>query len=195
MWRTCQNCKVRMKQETTVDSLGLPQINNVNHISLMKTIKTLMLSCILALASCTTDPCVDVTCYNDGVCDDGTCMCADWYEGTDCSAEERAKYYGDYIGTATFINAAGDVSTSTDTIPVVANGSILNELFMANGVPTVLDVSGMGGFTIPLTAVSDPGGTTLNISGDGSFDGNLLTVVATMEFTSSTLEYTFTGSK
>ena len=161
----------------------------------MKTIKTLMLSCILALASCTTDPCADVTCYNDGVCDDGTCMCADWYEGTDCSAEERAKYYGDYIGTATFINAAGDVSTSTDTIPVVANGSILNELFMANGVPTVLDVSGMGGFTIPLTAVSDPDGTTLNISGDGSFDGNLLTVVATMEFTSSTLEYTFTGSK
>jgi hypothetical protein len=122
-------------------------------------------------------------------------MCADWYEGTDCSAEERAKYYGDYIGTATFLNAAGDVSTSTDTIPVVTNGSILNELFMANGVPTVLDVSGMGGFTIPLTAVSDPDGTTLNISGDGSFDGNLLTVNATMEFTSSTLDYTFIGSK
>jgi hypothetical protein len=53
----------------------------------------------------------------------------------------------------------------------------------------------MGGFTIPLTAVSDPDGTTLNISGDGSFDGNLLTVNATMEFTSSTLDYTFTGSK
>ena len=87
----------------------------------MKTIRTLLLSCILALASCTTDPCVEVTCYNDGVCDDGTCICADWYEGADCSTEERAKYYGDYIGTATFINAAGDVSTSTDTIPVVAN--------------------------------------------------------------------------
>jgi hypothetical protein len=161
----------------------------------MKTIKTLILSCLLAFASCASDPCEDVTCYNDGVCDDGTCICADWYEGADCSTEERAKYYGDYIGTATFINAAGDVSTSTDTIPVVANGTTLNELYMANGVPTVLDVSGMGGFTIPLSAVSDPGGATLNISGNGSFDGNLLTVTATMEFTSSTLEYTFSGSK
>ena len=66
---------------------------------------------------------------------------------------------------------------------------------MDNGVPTVLDVSGMGGFTIPLTTVSDPAGTTLNISGDGSFDGNLLTVIATMEFTNSTVEYSFTGSK
>ena len=78
----------------------------------MKTIKTLLLSFVLALASCTTDPCADITCYNDGVCDDGTCICTDWYDGTDCSTEERAKYYGDYIGTATFINAAGDVSTS-----------------------------------------------------------------------------------
>jgi hypothetical protein len=161
----------------------------------LKTIKTLLLSFVLALASCTTDPCADITCYNDGVCDDGTCICTDWYDGSDCSTEERAKYYGDYIGTATFINAAGDVSTSSDTIPVVANGSTLNELFMANGVPTVLDVSGMGEFTIPLTAVSDPDGTTLNISGTGSFDGNLLTVTATMEFTSSTVEYTFSGSK
>jgi hypothetical protein len=161
----------------------------------LKTIKTLLLSFVLALASCTTDPCADITCYNDGVCDDGICICTDWYDGTDCNTEERTKYYGDYIGTATFINAAGDVSTSTDTIPVVANGSTLNELFMANGVPTVLDVSGMGEFTIPLTAVSDPDGTTLNISGTGSFDGNLLTVAATMEFTSSTVEYTFSGSK
>ena len=161
----------------------------------MKIIKTLLLLCVLGLASCKPDPCFDVICLNYGVCDDGACLCADWYEGTDCSTEERAKYYGDYIGTATFINAAGDVSTSTDTKPVVANGSILNELFMANGVPTVLDVSGMGGFTIPLTAVSDPGGPTLNISGDGSFDNNLLTVIATMEFTNSTVEYTFTGSK
>ena len=149
----------------------------------------------LLIASCATDPCIDVTCFNDGVCDDGACICADWYEGADCLTEERVKYYGNYIGTATFVNAAGDVSSLTDTIPVVANDSIVNELFIANGVPTVLDVSGMGGFTIPLTAVSDPDGTTLNISGDGSFYGNLLTLIATMEFTNSTVEYSFTGSR
>ena len=27
---------------------------------------------------------------NDGVCDDGTCLCADWYECADCRTEERA---------------------------------------------------------------------------------------------------------
>ena len=193
-----------MKQETTVDSLGLPQINNLNHISLMKTIKTLMLSCILALASCTTDPCSDVTCYNDGVCDDGTCMCADWYEGTDCSAEERAKYYGDYIGTATYFNTDGDaINSFTDTIPVVANGSIISGL-VADGVPLALSVSGTSstsgssgtaGFTIPSTETTDPNGTSLTVSGDGSFDSNLLTINATMEFAQDTLTYRFTGSK
>ena len=106
----------------------------------MKTIKTLLLSCILALASCTTDPCVDVTCYNDGVCDDGTCLCADWYEGADCNTEERAKYYGDYIGTATYFNTDGDaINSFTDTIPVVANGSTINGL-VADGIPLVLSV-------------------------------------------------------
>ena len=161
----------------------------------MKTIKFLILSCILALTSCTSDPCVDVTCYNDGVCNDGTCLCADWYEGTDCNTEERAQYYGDYIGTATFFNADGnEIDSYTDTIPVVANGSIISGL-IADGIPLVLSVSGMGGFAIPPTATTDPNGTPLTISGDGSFDGNLLTITATMEFTSSTLDYTFTGSK
>ncbi len=184
-----------MKQSTTVDSLGLPQINNLNHISLMKTIKTLLLSCILALASCTTDPCVDVTCYNDGVCDDGTCLCADWYEGADCSTEERAKYYGDYIGTATYFNKDGDaIDSFTDTIPVVANGSVISGL-VADGIPLLLTVSGTGGFAIPSTETTDPSGTLLTVSGDGSFDSNLLTINTTMGFAQDTLTYTFSGSK
>ena len=161
----------------------------------MKTLKFLMLSCILALASCTTDPCVDVTFYNDGVCNDGTCLCADCYEGADCSTEERAKYYGDYIGTATFFNADGnEIDSYTDTIPVVANGSIISGL-IADGIPLVLSVSGMGGFAIPPTATTDPNGTPLTVSGDGSFNSNILTINAKMEFAQDTLDYTFTGSK
>ena len=161
----------------------------------MKTIKFLILSCILALTSCTSDPCVDVTCYNDGVCDDGACLCADWYEGTDCNTEERAKYYGDYIGTATFFNADGnEIDSYTDTIPVVANGSIISGL-IADGIPLVLSVSGMGGFAIPPTATTDPNGTPLTVSGDGSFNSNILTINAKMEFAQETLDYTFTGNK
>ena len=161
----------------------------------MKTIKTLLLSCVLALASCKPDPCLDVICLNYGVCDDGACLCADWYEGTDCSSEERAKYYGDYIGTATYFNAAGDeIDSSTDTIPVVANGLNVNEI-IADGIPLVLSVSGLGVFVIPPNATFDPNGTSLTVSGDGSFDSNLLTINATMEFAQDTLTFSFTGSK
>ena len=161
----------------------------------MKIIKTLLLLCVLGLASCKPDPCLDVICLNYGICDDGACLCADWYEGTDCSTEERAKYYGDYIGTATYFNAAGDeIDSSTDTIPVVANGLIVNEI-IADGIPLVLSVSGLGVFVIPPNATSDPNGTSLTVSGDGSFDSNLLTINATMEFAQDTLTFSFTGSK
>jgi hypothetical protein len=62
-------------------------------------------------------------------------MCADWYEDADCSTEERAKYYVDYTGTATYFNTDGNaIDSFTDTIPVVANGSTINGL-IADGIP------------------------------------------------------------
>ena len=30
------------------------------------------------------DKCADVECRNASTCDGGTCICADWFEGTDC---------------------------------------------------------------------------------------------------------------
>ena len=90
----------------------------------MKAIKLLLFSCVLALGSCTTDPCVDTTCYNDGVCDDGTCMCTDWYEGMDCSTEERAKYYGSYTGALNFYDEAGDLLGANQVAIPVSVGSI-----------------------------------------------------------------------
>jgi hypothetical protein len=41
----------------------------------------------------------------------------------------------------------------------------------------------------------DPNGTSLSVSGNGSFDGNLLNIGATMLYVQDTLTYTFTGSK
>lgn len=64
------------------------------------TLKTLSFLFILFIMSCT-DPCKDVNCMNEGVCDDGTCLCADGYEGTNCENEIRAKYYGIFSGTVT----------------------------------------------------------------------------------------------
>ena len=160
----------------------------------MKTLQLFILISIITFSSCTTDPCIDVMCYNDGVCDDGTCLCADWYEGADCSSEERAKYYGSYIGTSSFFDEDGNfINNSTDTIPLSGNGSIVNEL-NADGLIFALVASGMGDFDIPQTSISDPD-VTFIISGDGSFSGNLLTLNARFEYADETIEFTFTGSK
>jgi hypothetical protein len=66
---------------------------------------------------------------------------------------------------------------------------------VADGIPLVLSVSGIGDFGIPPTATMDPNGTSLSVSGNGSFDGNLLNIGATMLYVQDTLTYTFTGSK
>lgn len=54
----------------------------------------------LFLFSCT-DPCQDVSCGANGVCEDGTCLCDDGYEGTNCEIEARTQYLGTYEGTLT----------------------------------------------------------------------------------------------
>ena len=160
----------------------------------MKTIKILMLSSILALASCTTDPCVDVTCYNDGVCDDGTCMCTDWYEGDDCSTEERAKYYGNYTGALNLYDPSGALASSSPSTLPVAVGSVINELD-SDGLPFVLNASGMGNFTIPITQMNDPDLGSTFWQGSGSFSGNILSFNGTIDIQGQAFSFTFTGNK
>lgn len=42
---------------------------------------------IAAITSCKKDPCKNVVCYNNGVCDDGTCLCPNGYSGTNCEIQ------------------------------------------------------------------------------------------------------------
>ena len=160
----------------------------------MKTIKILMLSSILALTSCASDPCLDVTCYNDGVCDDGTCMCADWYEGADCSTEERAKYYGTYTGAINFYNPDGSPNSSSQTAIPVTAGSIINELD-GDGLPFVLNTSGTSDFTIPITQIADPDFGSTFWQGGGSFSGNLVSLNGSFDVQGQTFTFSFSGNK
>ena len=160
----------------------------------MKTIKILMLSSILALASCTSDPCVDVTCYNDGVCDDGTCLCADWYEGDDCSTEEKAKYIGNYLGVINYYDSDGDLVSSSQVTEPVIDASGINEL-KGGDTPYILTASGSGGFNIPLTQFNDSGFGNTFIQGNGSFSGNLLSFNGSFDVQGDTYTFSFTGTK
>lgn len=44
------------------------------------------------------DPCSDVDCGSNGICDEGTCICAEGYEGAACETEIREKFIGTYEG-------------------------------------------------------------------------------------------------
>ena len=160
----------------------------------MKTIKLLLLSGIIALTSCAKDPCVDTTCYNDGVCDDGTCLCADWYEGADCSVEEKAKYIGTYIGALNLYDANGVLLQGNQIAQLVNDGTAINELD-GDGLPFVLTISGDGAFTIPITQISDPDLGNTFWQGSGSFNGNALAYNGTFDVGSDTYSFSFSGTK
>ena len=160
----------------------------------MKALKLLFFSGILALSSCTTDPCVDVTCFNDGVCDDGTCMCTDWYEGMDCNTEERTKYYGNYIGVMNFFDPDGMSAGSSQGGFAVSVGSVINELD-GDGLPFVLNASGMSDFAIPITQVNDPDLGSTFWQGSGSFSGNILSFNGAFDVQGDTYTFSFTGTK
>ncbi len=55
-----------------------------------------LLSFVL-LQSCS-DPCEDISCNNNGVCDDGTCLCEDGYSGVSCDDVNRTVFIGDWGG-------------------------------------------------------------------------------------------------
>lgn len=143
--------------------------------------------------SCTTDACKDVTCLNGGTCIDGTCECADGYEGTDCSTEQRAKFAGTYT------------MSGTVSCPISGDGTITNlPLTISNSSAGVTKVVILFAGTTFTAAIS---GTSLTLdsqtiqgfdyTGSGSLSGNNLSLTIN-EFDpnlSETCVYSMTGPK
>ena len=120
--------------------------------------------------------------------------CADWYEGADCSTEERAKYYGSYTGVMNFYDPNGDLALSSNDPLVLSAGSTINEI-NGDGLPFVLNASSMEDFTIPITQDNDPDLGSIFFQGNGSFSGNLLSVNGSMDVQGDTYTFSFTGTK
>jgi hypothetical protein len=85
--------------------------------SLLK-IFTVLTLVVIVVSSCKKDPCDDISCLNGGTCNDGTCACAEGYEGTTCGTEERAKFLSTYSVTETC--PSGNLSYSS----VVSTSSV-----------------------------------------------------------------------
>jgi|TARA_B110000483_G_C18165312_1_gene531030 hypothetical protein len=117
----------------------------------------------LLMASCATDPCIDVTCLNASTCSDGTCLCTDWYEGTDCGIEQRTKFLGTYSGNVVFTYS--DSTTESDTWDITI-GSVLDSVNHFDLMITDPgDTTGLGGIK---------GKLITNAAGDVTFDPQVI---------------------
>lgn len=133
---------------------------------------------IFFYTSCTTDPCKDVVCLNDGVCNAGNCDCAPGYEGTDCSTVSRDKF----IGTFLVNDVCTTSGSSSYNVVITSSSTDVTKAFISNAwnaftnlVNATIDGSAI---TIPL---QEPDGDGFTISGSGTMD--VANGVITMTYT------------
>lgn len=140
----------------------------------MKTFKTIPVSALallaVALMSCKKDPCKNVTCQNGVTCVDGNCRCSLPWEGSKCEVDARDKFAGAWRGTENcggeILNVNSVITKSVEARNIVIDGNITAQLTSSTS------------FNI-LTQVINAAGTAVNISGNGSLNGNTLNITIT----------------
>ena len=95
--------------------------------------------------------------------------CEDWYEGDDCSTEQRDKFYGVYAGALKTYNPQGDLVSEGPIELAIEQGTEINELRLTDQPDCVFVLTDPGetGFTIP----NYDGGTGGTVNGEGGFNG------------------------
>jgi len=132
---------------------------------------------LLFLWNCSSDPCKDITCLNNGVCVEGICDCADWYEGLNCETERRDKYFGDFSGIMTRVEQ-GSTYTNPTTCNLSKDSKGVSFLLLDNLLSLELikeqqiELDGRAEFNIPLVLFTDPdNGDSNYFTGSGLFIG------------------------
>lgn len=165
----------------------------------MKRVKSLLAVASLAIGmfimNACTDPCKDVTCQNGGVCDEGDCICATGYEGTDCGTEMRTKFLGNYSildGCYPGTPYTSTISTSADAVNKVAISNILGNTLNGTAKATISGTS----ITIPNQTVTDSDNEIWTVEGmsTGTLSSNTFSISIKFIFGTSTETclYTFT---
>ena len=115
--------------------------------------------------------------------------CQDWYEGDDCSIQERDKFYGDYVGVFKTYDLQGNLVSEGPIDLAIEQGSEINELRLTNQPDCVFVLMNPGEteFSIP----DYNGGTSGTVNGEGGFNGK--TVFFILEGAAGSSE--FFGSK
>ena len=114
------------------------------------------------------DDCDDVTCFNGGTCDDGTCECVAGYTGSTCEDEQRAGLIGDWIGNT----ICPDELASATTVTIQA-GTTITELLITRVDNDDLTATVTGTNTFDIEPLVDmAGGVEIITSGDGSINSS-----------------------
>lgn len=163
----------------------------------------------LFLGSCKEDdPCEEVTCLNDGTCDDGNCICEEFYygatcgvrcvngdygdtcacnsgyEGTECDTEMRAKFLGTYSVYETCLtstqdyNYTGTITEGEDGLLSIAINNFRDDDTYA---PVVAQLTNRTEFVIE---AQKPKGTQ-EVTGSGYFVPTMDTIVIEYELQAS----------
>ena len=95
--------------------------------------------------------------------------CEDWYEGDDCSTQQRGKFYGTYFGTFKTYDPQGGLVSEGPIDLAIEQGTEINKLRLTNQPDCVfvLTTTGETGFTIP----NYNGGADGTVNGEGGFNG------------------------
>lgn len=98
--------------------------------------------------------------------------CQDWYEGDDCSIQERDKFYGDYVGVFKTYDLQGNLVSEGPIDLAIEQGSEINELRLTNQPDCVFVLTNPGEteFSIP----DYNGGTSGTVNGEGGFNGKTI---------------------
>ncbi|MEM7657090.1 MAG: calcium-binding EGF-like domain-containing protein [Bacteroidota bacterium] len=156
----------------------------------------LVVVAFLGLQGCA-DPCADITCENGGTCVEGTCNCADGFEGTTCETEIRGKFIASYSATETCANFPGQTFNSTLVISASNAGPlkvVITNIY-SNGWSIVADVVDN---TLSFTSVDIAGvqaGATVKATGTGTLAGDVLTMNYTVTEGAVSDNCQLTGSK
>lgn len=98
--------------------------------------------------------------------------CQDWYEGDDCSIQERDKFYGVYVGVLKTYDLQGNLVSEGPIDLAIEQGSEINELRLTNQPDCVFVLMNPGEteFSIP----DYNGGTSGTVNGEGGFNGKTI---------------------
>jgi EGF-like domain len=84
---------------------------------------------IMFLNACSTNPCADIYCRNNGTCREGLCACPSGFEGNYCQAKTSDKFIGFWDGYFRTYSSNGAFQTKpTNEALIISQGDKINKI-------------------------------------------------------------------